>query len=123
MQRYKKKWNIDIFIVKKIMKTIRLTETELKRLVHKVISEQSLPKDMEFSMWDDRKVITYQSKDDITISEILKIESKMKKFIKSLPKGKPTSELAVESENRSLSFYMHFETSMSKKELERIYRV
>ena len=94
------------------MKIVRLTEAELSRLVHKVIIEQKLPKVMEFSMWDNKKVITYQSKDDITISEILKIDSKIKKFIKSLPKGKTTSELAVESENRSLSFYMHFETSM-----------
>ena len=79
------------------MKIVRLTEAELSRLVHKVIIEQKLPKVMEFSMWDNKKVITYQSKDDITISEILKIDSKIKKFIKSLPKGKPTSELAVES--------------------------
>jgi len=100
------------------MRTLRLTERDLKRLVHRVIVEQKLPKSMQFSIWDNRKVITYQSKDDITISEILKIDSKIKKFINSLPKGKPTSELAVESENRTLSFYMHFETSMSKKELE-----
>ena len=104
------------------MKIVRLTKAELSRLVNKVIIEQKLPKVMEFSMWDNRKVITYQSKDDITISEILKIDSKIKKFIKSLPKGKPTSELAVESENRSLSFYMHFETSMSNKELEDKYK-
>ena len=105
------------------MKIVRLTESEIKRLITKIISEEKLPKNMKFSMWDNRKVITYQSKHDITISEILKIESKMKKFIKSLPKGKPTSELAVESENRTLSFYMHFETSMSEKELERLYHI
>lgn len=98
--------------------TLRLTESDLIRLINKVLMEEKLPKGMEFSMWDNKKVITYQSKDDITISEILKIDSKMKKFIKSLPKGKPTSELAVESENRNLSFYMHFETSISNKELQ-----
>jgi len=105
------------------MKTLRLTETELKRLVRKVISEQSLPKDMEFHTYKGKKMISLGvDGGNIKLSEITEIHEDMKKFINSLPNGRVVGELDLEPDYSSIYLTQAFETSLSTDELEEKYK-
>jgi hypothetical protein len=122
--KIQKKWNIDIFIEKnkKIMKTLRLTETELKRLVRKVISEQSLPKYTQLETYTGEKMISSGvDGGNIKLSEITEIHEDMKKFINSLPNGRVVGELMLEPDYSSIFFTQKFETSLSVEELKEKY--
>ena len=105
------------------MRTLRLTETELKRLVRKVISEQSLPKDTQFETYKGKKVISSGvDGGNIKLSEITEIHEDMKKFINSLPNGRVVGELILEPDYSSIFFSQEFETSLSVEELEEKYK-
>jgi hypothetical protein len=100
------------------MRTLRLTETELKRLVRKVISEQSLPKDMEFFDYQGKKYLLANMGAPCSLSEITKEYEKMKKFIISLPNGKVVGDLELEADHNHIGLSQKFASSMSIKDLE-----
>jgi hypothetical protein len=105
------------------MRTLRLTETELKRLVRKVISEQSLPKDTQFETYKGKKVISSGvDGGNIKLSEITEIHEVMKEFINFLPNGRVVGELVLEPDYDSIFFTQEFETSLSVEELEEKYK-
>ena len=101
---------------------LRLTETEIKRLVRKIITEQSMPEGMTFSDLDGKKLLLAGVGAPCSLSEIIETSEKMKKFINSLPNGKLFGDVKVEADYEYIGLVQKFASSMSIKDLEDKYK-
>lgn len=101
---------------------LRLTETKIKRLVRKIITEQSLPDGMMFSDFGGEKLLLAGVGTPCSLSEIMEEYEKMKKFINSLPNGKLFGDLKIESDYEYIGLVQKFASSMSIEELEDKYK-
>ena len=101
---------------------LRLTETEIKRLVRKIITEQSMPEGMMFSDLDGKKFLLAGVGAPCSLSEIIETSEKMKKFINSLPNGKLFGDVKVEADHEYIELVQKFASSMSIKDLEVKYK-
>jgi hypothetical protein len=102
--------------------TLRLTETEMKRLVRKIITEQSLPEGMMFSDSGGKKFLLAGVGTPCSLSEIMEEYEKMKKFINSLPNGKLFGDVKIEADHEYIELVQKFASSMSIKDLEAKYK-
>ena len=102
--------------------TLRLTETEIKRLVRKIITEQSMPEGMMFSDSGGKKLLLAEMGAPCSLSEILERYEKMKKFINSLPNGKLFGDVKIEADHNYIGLVQKFASSMSIKDLEDKYK-
>ena len=102
--------------------TLRLTETEIKRLVRKIIIEQSMPEGMMFSDSSGKKLLLAGVGAPCSLSEILERYEEMKKFINSLPNGKLFGDVKIEADHDYIGLVQKFASSMSIKDLEDKYK-
>jgi len=98
--------------------TQRLTESEIKRLVRKIITEQSMPEGMMFSDYGGKKLLIAGVGAPCSLSEIIETSEKMKKFINSLPNGKLFGDVKVEADYEYIELIQKFASSMSINDLK-----
>ena len=101
---------------------LRLTETEIKRLVRKIITERSMPEGMMFSDSGGKKLLLAEMGAPCSLSEIIETSEKMKKFINSLPNGKLFGNVKIEADHNYIGLVQKFASSMSIKDLEDKYK-